>query len=61
MVRIYQGSNSVLAVVELYLTRIDQYEEAARANKNLHWTEMRFAVFKFFIRVDLQLQLASSS
>ena len=50
-----------LAVVRLYLTRIDSYEEVALANKNIQWAELRLAVLKKIISVDLQLQLLSSS
>ena len=51
----------ILTVIRLYLTRTESYEEAARANNNIHWTKMRFAIFRTCIRVDHQLQLVSSS
>ena len=51
----------ILTVVRSYLTRIVSYEEVARANNNIHEIKGGFAVFKIFIRVDLELQLVSSS
>ena len=37
------------------------YEEVARANNSMHEAKVRFVVFRNFIKVDLQLQLLSSS
>jgi len=36
----------ILAVVRLYLTRIDTQKEVARKNKNLQKIKVRFAIFK---------------